>query len=181
MDMPESVRITMAPLTKMVIPLAVGTMIAFLAITAIGTILALTVWPAMRVVYDNANRALGAAGYFVNLITVVLACLFISWLAMVGARNDSQHGLSPVLRQSTHYLLLAKVVTVVALFETTFAFIRQEASNFVVVQIGNATQLDFLSITWAVALGFVLPVALLVLLLLFIAKRAKRQALAPGN
>ena len=168
--MEENVQITLAPLKRAVVPLAVGTTISFLVITSVGTVLGMALWPAIISVYHRANRALGAATYLVNLVTVVLAFAFISWLAVVGEGSRSETSISRVLRQNGRFLLVAKLVTVVAFFETLLTFIRQEASNFVVVQIGNVTQLDFLTTTWAIALGFVLPVAFLILLLVSTAR-----------
>ena len=163
--MAEDVQITLTPLKRAVVPLAVGTVISFLVITSFGTILGVAAWPGIIAVYRQANKALGAASYFVNLVTIVLAFTFISWLEVVGERSRPERPLSRVLRQNVQFLLIAKLVTAVAFFEAVLTFIRREASNFVVVQIGNATQLDFLSTTWAVALGFVLPAALLFLIL----------------
>ena len=164
--MEDNVQITLAPLKRAVVPVAIGVTISFLVITSVGTVLGMALWPAIISVYHRANRALGAATYLVNLVTVVLAFAFISWLSIVGDRSRTETSIARVLRQNGHFLLIAKLVTVVAFFEVHLTFIRQEASNFVVIQIGNVTQLDFLSTTWAIALGFVLPVALLILLLI---------------
>lgn len=127
----------------------------------VGTLIGLAAYPTMSQVHQRANPALGAFGFLVNAITVLAVLGLISLLlrraTSEGARATSRH---------REILQMARIATLIFVLQLAYGFIAGEARLFVLVYVGNRTQLDLLTATWAVVLGVVVPGVLLVVLFL---------------
>jgi hypothetical protein len=131
-----------------------------LLVLIVGCLFALATYSAMNFLQVHANRTLGAAAFLLNSATLLL----VLWLLSVAIGRAEAVEL---LRPNVAALRAARLVTLIMIFEVLFAFITSELRNFVVIYIGNFTQLNFLATVWTIVLGIIVPAGILAVLLIF--------------
>ena len=132
--------------------------------SAIETVAGITLWPLVTLVVKNANALVGVVTLAVNVAAMLATWWCISAAAAV-ARRSPESALSGIVIANSRFLEMAKFVTVVALVLQFFVFLQHEASILIVNKIGYATEIDFIHGVWAVVLGLVAPLSLLLLIL----------------
>jgi len=178
--MVSDVEIKLTPLARGVGDLAVGAAISFLVLTAVGTIVGLVSWPIMQALYSRANQALGFAGFLVNALSLAISLFLLLTATNLAAELPPALSgvgrIGRILKHNEYYLKVSVVVSLVALIDLVFSFLRQQGSNLLVVQVGNATQIDFQQGLWIILFGSVLPLLIVLLLLALVAKRSGENA-----
>jgi hypothetical protein len=139
---------------------ATGAAISMLLVLIVGVLFGLLTYSAMNFLQVHANRSLGVAALLLNSATLLL----VLWLLSVAIGRAEEVDL---FRPNVSALRAARLVALVMIFEVLFSFIATELRNFVVIYIGNFTQLNFLTTVWTIVLGIIVPAAILAALLIF--------------
>jgi hypothetical protein len=135
--------------------------IALLVIRAVGSLIGLVAWPGVMYVYGHANRAMAAASFAVNAFSALLAI----WILWVAARRASEVSSPDILRRNAATLAVAHLAAIVLALELAFSCVALEANALLIVNVGNATEIDFRTGAWLVVVDLVVPTVLLVLAL----------------
>lgn len=140
--------------------LALGTAVAVLLLSIVGTLVGLPAYPAIRAIARRANRAIPSLAFAVNALSAVI----VLWLLSMAIRRAEA---SALLERNRQTIIAARLAMIVMIFELIYGFIAGEARALIVVQLGNFTQLDFITGIWAIVLGVVVPALVLMALLVF--------------
>src|SRR2546428_12811873 len=85
---------------------AIGTAISMLMVVIVGYLFALATYSAMNFLYLHANRTLGAAGFLLNSVTLLL----VVWILSVAI---GRAGAVDLLRPNLPTLRVARLVTLI--------------------------------------------------------------------